>query len=321
MQTLLERPPSMAKPVPVRRLEGVIPITGRQLAFQRRITVLMTVAPLVAVAWALVALWGRGIRATDFWVMLSFYVFTVTGITVGFHRLFTHKAFRVVRPLRWLLAVAGSMAVEGTVISWVAAHRRHHAYADQPGDPHSPHLAEANGIKGTLLGLWHAHAGWLFDPEKTDHDRWAPDLVKDPVIARVDKQFPLLVILSFTLPAVIGALVGGSFHSMWTMFVWAGLVRVFLIHHMTWSINSICHFYGRRPYETKEQSRNVWSLSLISFGESWHNNHHRFPSSAFLGLEWWQVDFGGYVIRGFRRLGLARDVREPTKEQRLARRI
>jgi stearoyl-CoA desaturase (delta-9 desaturase) len=316
--TLLERRP---EPRPERRIEGVIPISARELRFQRRITLLMTVAPLGAVLWAIAALWGHGISATNFWIMIGFYAFTITGVTVGLHRYFTHKSFRAVQPLRWLLGVAGSMAVEGDLISWVAAHRRHHAYADKTGDPHSPHLIQTPGFKGALQNLWHAHAGWLFDPEKTDQDRWAPDLVKDPMISGISRRFPMFVILSFTLPPLLGLVLTGTFHGLWTAFVWGSLVRIFVLHHMTWSINSICHFYGRRPYDTDEQSRNVWSLSLLSFGESWHNNHHAFPSSAYLGLEWWQVDIGGYTIRSLHWLGLVRDVRHPTGEQRKAKRL
>jgi stearoyl-CoA desaturase (delta-9 desaturase) len=316
--TLLERRP---EPRTTRRIEGIVPIGARELAFQRRITLLMTLAPLGAVVWAIVALWGHGLSTTNFWIMTGFYVFCVTGVTVGLHRYFTHKAFRAVRPIRWLLGVAGSMAVEGDLISWVAAHRRHHAYADQEGDPHSPHLIDTPGLKGTLQNLWHAHVGWLFDPEKTDKERWAPDLVKDPMISRISRRFPLFVVLSFTLPPVIGLALTGSLHGMWTAFVWGSLVRIFVLHHMTWSINSICHFYGRRPYDTDEESRNVWPMSVLSFGESWHNNHHAFPSSAYLGLHWWQVDLGGYTIRALKWLGLVRDVRRPTDEQRKAKRI
>jgi stearoyl-CoA desaturase (delta-9 desaturase) len=281
----------------------------------------MTIAPLGAVFWAIAALWGRGIGATDLWIMTGFYVFTVTGVTVGLHRYFTHKSFRAVQPLRWLLGVAGSMAVEGDLISWVATHRRHHAYADEEGDPHSPHLVQTAGFRGTLQNLWHAHMGWLFEPEKTDKERWAPDLVKDPMISGISRRFPLFVILSFTLPPLIGLIVTGTFHGMWSAFVWGSLVRIFVLHHMTWSINSICHFYGRRPYDTDEQSRNVWPFSLLSFGESWHNNHHAFPSSAFLGLRWWQVDIGGYTIRSLKFLRLVRDVRSPTAEQRKAKQL
>jgi stearoyl-CoA desaturase (delta-9 desaturase) len=299
---------------------GIVPISGRELRFQRRITVLMTVAPLGAFIWAVVALWGHGISARDFWIMLGFYMFTGFGVSVGLHRYFTHKAFKAVRPVRWMLAVAGSMAVEGPLTNWVAAHRRHHAYADEQGDPHSPHLIEETGWRGALRGLWHAHTGWLFDPEKTDHDQWAPDLVKDPMIARVNRQFALWVIVSFVLPGVIGGILGGSFRAVWTAYIWGTLVRVFMLHHVTWSINSICHFYGRRPFEADDESRNVWPLSIITFGEAWHNNHHAFPSSAFLGLRWWEIDPGGYVIRLLRITGLAREVRKPTREQRAAKR-
>jgi stearoyl-CoA desaturase (delta-9 desaturase) len=309
-QQLLERP--------AKRVEGVVPITGKELRIQRRITVVMTVVPLAAVVWAVIALWGRGIKAGDFWIMISFYLFTGLGVTVGLHRYFTHKAFKAVRPVRWLLGVAGSMAVQGELIAWVAAHRRHHAYADQEGDPHSPHLIEEGGA---LRNLWHAHTGWLFVGEKTDQERWAPDLLKDPMIARISRMSPLYVILSYTLPPLIGLVATGTFHGMWTAFIWGSLVRIFVLHHVTWSINSICHFYGRRPYETDEESRNVWPLAPLSLGESWHNNHHAFPSSAYLGLEWWQIDIGGYTIRALKWLGLVRDVRSPTAEQRKAKQL
>jgi len=310
-QTLLDREAP-------KRIEGVVPITGKQLAFQRYITVVMTVVPLAAVVWAVIALWGHGIKPTDFWIMLSFYLFTGLGVTVGLHRYFTHKAFKAVKPVRWLLGVAGSMAVQGELIAWVAAHRRHHAYADQEGDPHSPHLIEDGGA---FLNLWHAHTGWLFVGEKTDKKRWAPDLVKDPMIARIDRMSPFYVVLSYALPPLIGLAVTGTFRGMWTAFIWGSLVRIFVLHHVTWSINSICHFYGRRPFEVDDESRNVWPLGWISLGESWHNNHHAFPSSAYLGLEWWQIDVGGYAIRALKWLGLARDVRSPTAEQRKANQL
>ena len=310
-QDLLEREPT-------KRIEGVVPITGRTLAFQRYITVVMTVVPLAAVVWAVIALWGSGIKPTDFWIMVSFYLFTGIGVTVGLHRYFTHKSFKAVKPVRWLLGVAGSMAVQGELIAWVAAHRRHHAYADQEGDPHSPHLIEDGGA---FLNLWHAHTGWLFVGEKTDKERWAPDLVKDPMVARIDRMSPFYIVLSYVLPALIGFAATGTFRGLWTAFIWGSLVRIFVLHHVTWSINSICHFYGRRPFEVDDESRNVWPLGWISLGESWHNNHHAFPSSAYLGLEWWQIDVGGYTIRALKWLGLARDVRSPTAEQRKAKQL
>jgi stearoyl-CoA desaturase (delta-9 desaturase) len=267
------------------------------------------------------ALWGRGIGRTDLILFLSFYVATGVGITVGFHRLFTHRSFHAIRPVRVVLAVLGSMAVEGSIVDWCATHRRHHAFADQYGDPHSPHLAQAPGIRGVILGLWHAHSGWLFDDEATKPEAYAPDLVADKDIAAIGRAFPWLTILTFVLPPAIGFAVSGSFVGALTAFLWGSLVRVFLLHHITWSINSICHFYGREAYRAKDESKNVWALSPVSFGESWHNNHHAFPWSARLGIARWQIDFGWYVIRLLAAFRLIRDVKVPSAEQLAQRRL
>jgi stearoyl-CoA desaturase (delta-9 desaturase) len=236
-------------------------------------------------------------------------------VTVGYHRLLTHRSFRAPRPVRAVFAVAGSLAIEGSVISWVAAHRRHHAFADVEGDPHSPHLGEEEGVVGMLKGLWHAHVGWLFDEEKTSIERWAPDLLKDPVMTRIDRLFPALAAVSLVLPAVAGFAFTGTLWGAVTAFLWGGLARVFLLHHMTWSVNSICHYFGKRPFETTDLSTNNWPLALLSFGESWHNNHHAFPTSAIHGLGRWQIDPSGFVIRALERVGLARDVKRVTREQ------
>jgi stearoyl-CoA desaturase (delta-9 desaturase) len=235
--------------------------------------------------------------------------------------LFTHRSFAAVRPLRIALAVAGSMAVEGSVISWTSTHRRHHAFADEYGDPHSPHLALAPGLRGVALGLWHAHMGWLFDAQKSDATEWVPDLLGEPAIARVDRMFPLLTLLTFVLPALIGLVVTGSWSGMLWAFIWGSLVRIFLLHHVTWSINSVCHFYGREAYRAHDESRNVWPLSFVSFGEAWHNNHHAFPWSARLGLRAWQVDPGWYALRVFRGLRMVSNVKVPTRKQMEAKRI
>jgi stearoyl-CoA desaturase (delta-9 desaturase) len=200
------------------------------------------------------------------------------------------------------------------VIDWVATHRRHHAYADKEGDPHSPHLEE-EGFGGILRGLWHAHLGWLFDDEKTSSKRWAPDLLKDPDLVRINRAFPWLALTTFALPALVGFAVTGSAGGALRMFLWAGLARIFLLHHVTWSVNSICHFYGRRPFDTTDESTNNWVLSLISFGESWHNNHHAFPTSAVHGLGRWQIDLSAMVIRSFERLKLARNVKGVSEKQ------
>ena len=311
-------PPSAPDPSPVR---GTIRLTGAELRFQRRITLLFTLAPLAGVAFAIWRLWGTGISGVDFGLFLGFYLMTGLGITVGFHRLFTHRSFKAPTPVRVVLATMGSMAVEGDVVNWSATHRRHHAYADKFGDPHSPHLAQARGAKGVLLGLWHAHMGWLFDQDRTDPTAWAPDLAKDPAIARVARAFPWLTLTTFLLPPVLGFAITGTLVGALTAFIWGSLVRVFLLHHVTWSINSICHFYGKEAYRAHDESRNVALMGPISFGESWHNNHHAFPWSARLGLRAWEIDPGWYLIRALKALHLVRDVKTPTRKQLEERRI
>ncbi len=302
-------------------VRGVVRLTARQLRLQRRVTLLFTVGPLAGIAFAIWSLWGTGISGLDLSLFLGFYLLTGLGITVGYHRLFTHRSFRATKPVRVALAVAGSMAVEGSVISWCATHRRHHAFADRYGDPHSPHLAKDAGVKGVLVGLWHAHIGWMLKEERSDPNEWTPDLVADPAIRRVDGAFSWLTLVTFLLPPVIGFAVTGTFGGAWSAFVWGSLVRIFLLHHVTWSINSICHFYGKEAYRARDESRNVWPMATISFGESWHNNHHAFPWSARLGLRPWQIDLGWYAIAALRSLRLIRDVKVPTREQREGRRI
>jgi stearoyl-CoA desaturase (delta-9 desaturase) len=294
---------------------GVVSLGPSQARLQRIALLVLTIGPLAGFVAAITILWGRGISGIDLIVLLASYVATGLGVTVGYHRLLTHRSFRAPRPVRAFFAVAGSLAIEGSVISWVAAHRRHHAFADVEGDPHSPHLAEEEGLAGVLKGLWHAHVGWLFDEEKTSVERWAPDLLKDPVMRRIDRLFPVLAVITLVLPALVGFAFTGTLWGAITAFLWGGLARVFLLHHMTWSVNSICHYFGKRPFETTDQSTNNWPLALLSFGESWHNNHHAFPTSAIHGLGRWQLDPSGFVIRALERLGLARDVKLVTQEQ------
>jgi stearoyl-CoA desaturase (Delta-9 desaturase) len=292
--------------------DGVHVLDERELRFQRRVTLLFTAGPLVGVFIAIALLWGTGISGLDLGLFLGLYAFTGIGITVGYHRLFTHRSFEAPGPLRALFAVAGSMAVQGAVTEWVATHRRHHAYADAYGDPHSPHLVEAPGLKGVLRGLWHAHIGWFLHPVRTDVSRWAPDLEEDPVVSRVNARFGTLVLVSFFLAPLVGLLVTGTLWGAFTAFVWGSLVRLFLLHHVTWSINSICHFFGNQPFTSRDESTNNWPLSVISFGESWHNNHHAFPTSARHGLLRGQLDPGWRVIRTLEQLKLVRNVRLPS---------
>jgi stearoyl-CoA desaturase (Delta-9 desaturase) len=235
------------------------------------------------------------VSAADLALFVGMYLLTGFGITVGFHRLLTHRSFATHRPVGYLLAVLGSMALQGSVIDWVADHRKHHAHSDRPGDPHSPHIDE-----GVLRSLWHAHVGWLFTGQgRADHARYAPDLLDDPGMRAIDRGFVGLVALSFALPFALGGVSG---------LLWGGFVRVFLFHHATFSINSICHFFGSRRFSVDDHSGNVGWLAPFSLGESWHHNHHAFPRSAAHGLRWWEVDPSGLLIRGLRRLGLAWNV-------------
>ncbi len=293
-----------------REIPGVVPMDDREIRQQRVAVLILALLPLAGFLAAIFTLWGRGIGPVDVVLLVTLYLFTGLGITVGYHRLLTHRAFDAPMWVKGVFAVAGSMAIEGSVIGWVSDHRRHHAYADKDGDPHSPHLDD-----GVVAGLWHAHFGWLFKKERSEPERWARDLTQQPTMRAIDRSFGLIVAAGLILPAVLGYAFTGSLWGAVTGFLWGGLARVFLLNHVTFSINSICHFFGSRPYETSDYSTNNWPLSLISFGESWHNNHHAFPSSAFHGLRFWQVDLGGLLIRTLQALRLARKVKRPTPVQ------
>ena len=266
--------------------------------------------PFAALVAAIALLWNRAIGPLELGLMTGFYVITCLGVTLGYHRMFTHRAFESSRTFRTVIAILGSMAVEGSVITWVADHRKHHAFTDKEGDPHSPHLS-GPGVWGALRGLWHAHIGWLFETVGTsDKERFAPDLVKDRALQIVDKLFFLWITLTFAIPFAIGWVIGGGLGAALTALLWGGLVRVFLLHHVTWSINSICHFFGRQRFDVADESRNVFWLAPLSMGEAWHHNHHAFPTSAFHGLRWWEklADPTGLVIVLLEKLGLVWNV-------------
>jgi stearoyl-CoA desaturase (delta-9 desaturase) len=266
--------------------------------------------PFAAFVAAIVLLWHRAVGWTDLAIFAVFYVATGFGITIGYHRLFTHRAFETSRPMRVLFAILGSMAVEGSVITWVADHRKHHAFADEEGDPHSPHVDRKPGVLGALHGLYHAHLGWMITGGghgRASAHRYAPDLVKERPIRWVNRTFGMWVGLTLLLPALVGfALTGFTLAGALTALLWGGLVRVFLLHHVTWSINSVCHFFGRRRFDTDDESRNVFWLALPSLGEAWHHNHHAFPTSAFHGLRPLEklADPAGLAIVGMEKLGL-----------------
>jgi len=276
----------------------------------RTVTVLLLAGPVVAVAVSVPLLWGRAVNLTDVVLGVVLYAVTGHGLTVGFHRLFTHRAFEAKRGLKIGLAVAGSMGIEGSVVSWVANHRRHHAHSDKVGDPHSPHILDQSPT-GQLRGFLHAHVGWLLSPDTTSVERYAPDILRDRDLVTVGRMFPLLAIASLAIPFGIGWAVSGTLVGAISAFVWAGLVRMALLHHVTWGVNSICHMVGRRPFVTTDESRNVAALAVLSMGESWHNLHHAYPTSARHGVLRGQVDSSARLIWLMEKFGWATKVRWP----------
>jgi stearoyl-CoA desaturase (delta-9 desaturase) len=288
------------------------PWGGRASAADRVILGLFVGVPFLAVPAGGALVWGRGIGWHDIALSAVMYLITGHGITVGYHRLFTHRAFRCSRVLRVALAVAGTMAIEGDVVTWAADHRRHHQYSDRDGDPHSP-WRYGTSAWAVAKGLAWAHVGWIFRNDTTNQRKFVPDLLSDPDVMRVVRQQPLWALVSFGGPALAGGLWSMSWHDALTAFFWAGLVRVGLVHHVTWSVNSICHTTGDRPFRSRDKSGNVWWLALLSGGESWHNGHHADPACARHGVLRGQVDSSARLIRVFELAGWAHDVRWPSR--------
>jgi stearoyl-CoA desaturase (delta-9 desaturase) len=280
----------------------------------RVVTALLVSAPILGIGILLVVGWNHVIPLGDLILAVALYLFTGFGVAAGLHRLFTHRSFKANRILKVTLAVAGSMALEGSLISWVAIHRRHHMFSDQPGDPHSPDRYGTGPLE-TVRGFFWAHLGWLFASDPTDTQRFAPDLQRDRDLVVIDKLFPVLAIASLALPFAIGWLIWGTLAGAIGAFFWAGVVRMALLHHVTWSINSVCHLWGRRPFATSDSSGNVGPLALVSFGESWHNFHHSAPASARHGVLAHQMDPAARLIRWFEMAGWATKVRWPTSSQ------
>ena len=278
------------------------------------------VVPFAATLAAIVLLWDRLVSWHDLVLLAAMYLVTAAGITVGFHRLLTHRSFRTHKPTEYVFASLGSMAVQGPVIAWVADHRKHHAHTDVEGDPHSPHVGHGDGVTGVLRGLWHAHTGWLLSEHgRAEWKRYAPDLYEDPGMRLINRRFVGLVVLGLTLPAAAGYLITGTVAGAATGLLWGGLVRIFFVHHVTWSVNSICHFLGTRRFDVDDRSTNVFWLALPSLGESWHHNHHAFPRSAVHGLRRWELDPSALVIRAMERLGLAWNVIRIAPERQAAK--
>jgi stearoyl-CoA desaturase (delta-9 desaturase) len=289
-------------------------------SLDRAVTGLITGVPPLLLVLAGWQLWDRELRWRDLAILAVMYVPVGLGVTIGFHRLLTHRSFKTSSWLRGLLAALGTMSVEGPVISWVADHRKHHVYSDRLGDPHSPHVDHGGGWRGALRGLAHAHVGWLFDhSQRGARERFAPDLLADPVIAFVDRTFLAWSLVGLAMPFGLGVLLGGTLAAGLDGMLWGGAVRIFLLHHVTYSINSLCHFFGRRRFRTEDHSRNLGWLAPLSFGEAWHNNHHAFPTSAFHGMGRREVDLSGLAIAALERAGLAWDVQRVGSERRAAK--
>jgi stearoyl-CoA desaturase (delta-9 desaturase) len=301
-------------------LRGPKPIMADRKANTEQVALyFFVIVPFLAVIAAIPVAWGWGLGWHDIVLTVVFYLVSGLGVTVGFHRHFTHGSFKAKRPLRIAMAIAGTLAIEGPVIRWVADHRRHHAFSDKEGDPHSPwRYGETTGA--LMKGLWFAHVGWLFDVEHTNKERFTPDLLADEDMVKVENQFGIWVLFSVLGPALIGGLWSMSFTGALTAFFWASLVRICLLHHVTWSINSICHTIGERPFVARDKSTNFWPLAILSFGESWHNSHHADPTCARHGTLRGQLDMSARLIRWFEKLGWVYDVRWPTPERLAAHR-
>lgn len=252
------------------------------------VVLFVVVTPLLATVYATYLLWNRAVHPSDIALLLVMYVLTALGVTVGYHRMLTHRSFQPHPVVKAIFLILGSMSLEGAALEWTATHTRHHALADKEGDPHSP-----------VDGFFHAHIGWMFKDRLADPNVYCRHLLKDPVVMFISRTFFLWVILSLAIPFALGG---------WTGLLWGGLVRIFLAHHVTWCVNSVCHTFGKREFETPDQSRNEWVVGLLAMGEGWHNNHHAFPRSAFHGLHWWQFDMSGYTIWALERVGLVKNV-------------
>jgi stearoyl-CoA desaturase (delta-9 desaturase) len=293
---------------------GVRPLNERARRLERRVTLATVLLPYAGLAGGIFLFWNRGVNWLDLAVFGVMYCVTVLGIGMGFHRLIAHRAYRATTFLSTALVIAGSMAAQGPVIFWTAVHRRHHSYSDREGDPHSPHL-HGEGTVEILKGLWHSHMGWLFNHELTDWGTYVRDLLHDRLIFKLNRMYFVWIALGLLLPAIAEGLITMSWSGFVHGFLWGGLIRVLVVHHTTWSINSVCHVFGSRPYQVKDYSTNNVVLAIPTFGESWHNNHHAFPSSAVHGLEWWQVDITGSMIKLCAALGLASAVKIAKKKQ------
>ena len=285
-------------------------ISDRKTWVQQVTLTIFLVVPFVALVSAAPLAWGWGLTWRDVIIATVMYAISGMGVTIGFHRYLTHRGFRAGRPLRIALAIAGSLALEASPIQWVADHRRHHRFSDKPGDPHSP-WRYGTSLRALTKGFFYSHVGWLYEWERTDEKRYAPELVADPDISFVSRTFSLWVAVSLLVPPLVGGLWGWSWKAALTAFLWGGLARIALLHHVTFAINSVCHITGRRPFRTRDRSQNVWWLAILSFGESWHNFHHAEPTSARHGVRLLEIDISAMTIKVMEKLRWVTDVRWP----------
>jgi stearoyl-CoA desaturase (delta-9 desaturase) len=292
------------------RRPSFVTVAARSNRYERWVAVTTVFVPLAVTLAASGALFGTFLTKTDIATCVGMYLATMTGITVGFHRLFTHRSFQCVRLVKIVLGVLGSMAAQGPVFFWVASHRKHHKTSDEADDPHSPHH-HGGGAIGVLLGCWYAHVGWMLNPRAENYFRLIPDLLRDKDALAMTRRYFYLIALGLALPAIVDGLISHSWKGFLGGLMWGGFVRLFLVHHSTWSINSICHLFGSRDYDTGDESKNNALCAFLTLGEGWHNNHHAFPASARHGLRWWQMDIAYEIIRLLKILGLAWEVRLP----------
>lgn len=292
------------------RPPGVVRANQAHRRLERTLAIVTVVTPLVGLIAAIALLWNTAVGPIELGLLGGMYLLTALGLSLGFHRHFTHQSFRAKPTIRVILGALGSMAAEGPIVFWVATHRRHHQFSDQPGDPHSPML-HGSGALGWLRGLWHAHVGWLFVHEVNDLGRWAPDLLRDRLAFRLSQWYFVWLGLGLALPAVIGGLAHGSLAGAGMGFLWGGLVRMFVAHHTTWATNSFSHLVGTRPFHTRDNSRNNFLIALLTLGDGWHNNHHAYPASAAHGFKWWQIDVNKWLLGLLEVFGWVWDVRKP----------
>ena len=303
----------------VTQIATVRPRTSR---ISQVVTLIAVVVPPLALVSAMGLLWGVGFHVRDLVMLLTLYVVCAFGTTIGFHRYFTHRGFETRAPVKAALAILGCMTMQGPLIQWVTDHRKHHALSDKPGDPHSPHVGNGDGAWGAVKGFVHAHVGWLFSNLGMEQGRiYGKDLYEDRLVVWIDRFYLLWIVLTLGIPFAIGYAIGGTALAGFEALVWGGLLRIFLYQHATFSVNSICHMFGRKDYRSRDEARNNWVVALLVFGEGWHNNHHAFPASARHGLRRWQFDVSWWVIRGLEKLKLVWDVKVPDAAQLDRRRV